>query len=89
MVFCVSCCLCFINQIFVSYLIYCATTVQELNYAEIRFQNKDEGNVQLGLENNSTQYAVIQANRANAAPTPPSYDVHMQRMQGRANGAQT
>lgn len=68
---CISCCLCFANQIFVSYLIFCATTVQEVNYAENCFQNKDEGTVQHGLENNSTQYA---------APTPPNYDAHIEEM---------
>ncbi|XP_067365596.1 carcinoembryonic antigen-related cell adhesion molecule 5-like isoform X2 [Channa argus] len=67
---------------------------QELNYANVStLQNRDGGIVQLGLQNNSTEYAQIRLNSFPAASSPPTYDVHMQRMkrqapQPGANGAQ-
>lgn len=74
----------FFNNKQISYFIYCATTVQELHYADISFQNNDGGTVQLGLENNSTQYSKIQMNSLNAPSSPPTYDAHMQRIRGKA-----
>ncbi|XP_070690983.1 cell adhesion molecule CEACAM5-like [Pempheris klunzingeri] len=68
---------------------------QELNYADIRFfQNNDGGRVQPELQNNSSEYAQVQvANSPPAASSPPTYDVHMQQMkrsapQSGANDAQ-
>ncbi|XP_078107951.1 cell adhesion molecule CEACAM5-like, partial [Sander vitreus] len=53
---------------------------QELNYADISFQNKDGGRVQLGLQNNTSEYAQVQVNNnPPAASSPPSYDAHLQR----------
>lgn len=53
-----------------------------MNYADIVFfQNKNGGTAQLGLENNSTEYAeVVVNNNPPAAPSPPPYEAHMQRM---------
>ncbi|XP_040900134.1 carcinoembryonic antigen-related cell adhesion molecule 1-like [Toxotes jaculatrix] len=69
---------------------------QELNYADIRFfQNRDGGTVQLGLQNNSSEYSQVRANnRPPTASSPPTYDAHMQRKktpapQPGANGEQT
>ncbi|XP_039974726.1 carcinoembryonic antigen-related cell adhesion molecule 5-like [Xiphias gladius] len=70
---------------------------QELNYADIRFfQNKDGGTVQLELQNNSSEYSQVRVNNRSPAgrrTSPPTYDVHMQRMTNPApqfdvNGAQ-
>ncbi|XP_031144266.2 carcinoembryonic antigen-related cell adhesion molecule 5-like [Sander lucioperca] len=53
---------------------------QELNYADISFQNKDGGRVQLGLQNNTSEYAQVQVNNnPPAVSSPPSYDAHLQR----------
>ncbi|XP_051262589.1 carcinoembryonic antigen-related cell adhesion molecule 5-like isoform X1 [Dicentrarchus labrax] len=69
---------------------------QELNYADIKFvRNKDGGTVQLGVQNNSSEYAQVRVhNNAPATSSPPTYDAHQQRMkrlapQPDANGAQT
>ncbi|XP_029307753.1 LOW QUALITY PROTEIN: carcinoembryonic antigen-related cell adhesion molecule 5-like [Cottoperca gobio] len=56
---------------------------QELDYADIRFfQNKNGGTVQLGLQqNNPSEYAQVRVNNNPPAPSsPPTYDVHQQRM---------
>ncbi|KAM7421163.1 hypothetical protein PAMA_015360 [Pampus argenteus] len=54
---------------------------EELNYVGVHFaQNKPGGTVQLGLQNNTTEYAQIQVNKGGAAVSaPPAYDVHMQK----------
>ncbi|XP_055359198.1 hemicentin-1-like [Betta splendens] len=57
---------------------------QELHYAHISFQNKNGGTVQMGQEDNPTQYAEINAYRPRGPSSPPTYDAHMDRMRGRA-----
>ncbi|XP_039661101.1 carcinoembryonic antigen-related cell adhesion molecule 5-like isoform X2 [Perca fluviatilis] len=53
---------------------------QELNYADISFQNKDGGRVQLGLQNSPSEYAQVQVNNnPPAASSPPTYDANLQR----------
>ncbi|XP_056236726.1 carcinoembryonic antigen-related cell adhesion molecule 1-like isoform X3 [Seriola aureovittata] len=54
---------------------------QELNYADIRFfQNKNGGTVNLGLQNNTSEYAEVRVNNGlPAVSSPPTYDAHMQR----------
>ncbi|XP_074509279.1 cell adhesion molecule CEACAM5-like isoform X8 [Sebastes fasciatus] len=68
---------------------------QELNYADISvFHKKDGGTVQLGLPSNTSDYAEVRVNNSRAAASsPPTYDVHLQRMkrtapQPDANGAE-
>ncbi|XP_037641912.1 carcinoembryonic antigen-related cell adhesion molecule 5-like isoform X6 [Sebastes umbrosus] len=68
---------------------------QELNYADISvFHKKDGGTVQLGLPSNSSDYAEVRVNNSRAAASsPPTYDIHLQRMkrtapQPNANGAE-
>ncbi|XP_069559846.1 carcinoembryonic antigen-related cell adhesion molecule 5-like, partial [Brachyistius frenatus] len=55
---------------------------QELNYADINFsQNRGGGSAQLDSQNASTDYAQVRINRSRpAASSPPSYDVHLQRV---------
>ncbi|XP_029694758.1 carcinoembryonic antigen-related cell adhesion molecule 5-like isoform X2 [Takifugu rubripes] len=57
---------------------------QELTYSNIAWsQNKDAATPQLELQK-ETQYAQIRANNCPPLPSePPTYDVHMQRMQSR------
>ncbi|XP_071326914.1 cell adhesion molecule CEACAM5-like [Trachinotus anak] len=69
---------------------------QDVNYADISFfKNKGGGVVQLGSQNNASEYAQVKVNnRPPAASSPPTYDAHMQRMtspapQFGANDAQT
>ncbi|XP_034729118.1 carcinoembryonic antigen-related cell adhesion molecule 1-like isoform X2 [Etheostoma cragini] len=53
---------------------------QELNYADISFENKDGGRVQLGLQNNPSEYAQVKVNNnPPAASSPPTYDAHLER----------
>ncbi|XP_041797869.1 carcinoembryonic antigen-related cell adhesion molecule 1-like [Chelmon rostratus] len=67
---------------------------QELNYADLMsFQSKDGVTVQLGSQNNSSKDARDRVDNSRpATSSPPTYDVHMQRMrsaaQPDANGAQ-
>ncbi|KAM7383228.1 hypothetical protein PAMP_002899 [Pampus punctatissimus] len=68
---------------------------EEMNYVGVHFsQNKSGGTVQLGQQNNTTEYAEIKVNNGLAAvSTPPAYDVHMPQMKRPApqpgtNGAQ-
>ncbi|XP_074509273.1 cell adhesion molecule CEACAM5-like isoform X2 [Sebastes fasciatus] len=67
----------------------------QLNYADISvFHKKDGGTVQLGLPSNTSDYAEVRVNNSRAAASsPPTYDVHLQRMkrtapQPDANGAE-
>ncbi|KAM9353508.1 cell adhesion molecule CEACAM5-like [Symphorus nematophorus] len=69
---------------------------RELNYADISFfQSKDGGRVQIGLQNETSEYAqVCMNNSPPAASSPPTYDAHLQRMkrqapQPGANGTHT
>ncbi|XP_041649612.1 carcinoembryonic antigen-related cell adhesion molecule 16-like isoform X2 [Cheilinus undulatus] len=68
---------------------------KELNYADVRvFHKKDGDAVQLGTQNETTEYAQVRgSNNPPAAASLPDYDAHMQRNrrlapQPDANGAQ-
>ncbi|XP_028281355.1 carcinoembryonic antigen-related cell adhesion molecule 2-like [Parambassis ranga] len=76
-----------------------AFTAQELNYADVNFlKHENSGSVlqpQTNSLTDSSDYAQVKVNnKPPAAATPPSYDVHMQRVKRPApqpgvNGAQT
>ncbi|XP_073342137.1 cell adhesion molecule CEACAM5-like [Pagrus major] len=54
---------------------------QELNYADVTFhRNRNGGRVQLGSQNETSDYAEVKANSSAAGSTPPTYDDHMQRL---------
>ncbi|XP_039475537.1 carcinoembryonic antigen-related cell adhesion molecule 5-like [Oreochromis aureus] len=59
-----------------------ASSNQELNYADVRFfPKRNDGKVQMGVQNESSNYAQVQANsRAPAASSLPTYDAHMHRV---------
>ncbi|XP_054637540.1 carcinoembryonic antigen-related cell adhesion molecule 5-like [Dunckerocampus dactyliophorus] len=59
---------------------------EELNYADLNFfHTKDGQTVQSVPQNNSAVYAEIRVNsKPTAASSPPSYNVHMQRIKRRA-----
>ncbi|XP_028326111.1 carcinoembryonic antigen-related cell adhesion molecule 6-like isoform X2 [Gouania willdenowi] len=65
----------------------------ELNYADIKsFQRKNGERVQLGSQDTTTQYSEVKVNNNPSTSSPPTYDVHMQRInkptpQPRANVA--
>ncbi|XP_051812350.1 LOW QUALITY PROTEIN: carcinoembryonic antigen-related cell adhesion molecule 5-like [Acanthochromis polyacanthus] len=64
---------------------------EEVNYADVRFlRNKNGGEVQLGLQNTSSDYAQVRVNSGPpAAASPPNYDAHMQRVKTQAPQAGT
>ncbi|KAM8734992.1 cell adhesion molecule CEACAM8-like isoform 2-T2 [Acanthopagrus schlegelii] len=54
---------------------------QELNYADVSiFQNRNGGRVQLGSQNETSDYAEVKITSSAAGSTPPTYDDHMQRV---------
>ncbi|XP_019210747.1 carcinoembryonic antigen-related cell adhesion molecule 6-like isoform X2 [Oreochromis niloticus] len=56
-----------------------ASSSQELNYADVSFfPKRNDGRVQMGLQNESSNHAQVQANnRAPAASSLPTYDTHV------------
>uniref|UniRef100_A0A8C5EDW6 Ig-like domain-containing protein n=1 Tax=Gouania willdenowi TaxID=441366 RepID=A0A8C5EDW6_GOUWI len=53
----------------------------ELNYADIKsFQRKNGERVQLGSQDTTTQYSEVKVNNNPSTSSPPTYDVHMQRI---------
>uniref|UniRef100_A0A3P8SPI8 Ig-like domain-containing protein n=1 Tax=Amphiprion percula TaxID=161767 RepID=A0A3P8SPI8_AMPPE len=67
---------------------------EEVNYTDVSFLKKNGGEVQLGLQNTSSDYAQVRVNNGPPAAAPPDYDAHMQRVkrqapQAGANGVQS
>ncbi|CAI5663688.1 unnamed protein product [Oreochromis niloticus] len=63
-----------------------ASSSQEVNYADVRFfPKRNDERVQMGLQNESSNHARVQANnRAPAASSLPTYDAHVHRVKGPA-----
>ncbi|XP_065327851.1 carcinoembryonic antigen-related cell adhesion molecule 6-like [Pelmatolapia mariae] len=63
-----------------------ASSSQELNYADVRFfPKRNDERVQMGLQNEFSNHAQVQANnRAPAASSLPTYDAHVHRVKGPA-----
>lgn len=55
---------------------------KELNYADITdFPMRGSGTVQPGIQDSSSEYAQVRVSRnATATTSPPTYDIHMQRI---------
>ncbi|XP_042345962.1 carcinoembryonic antigen-related cell adhesion molecule 5-like isoform X3 [Plectropomus leopardus] len=65
---------------------FSGSPVKELDYADIQFfQNKDGGIVQLGSQNETSEYAEVRVNNSGQGPSsPPTYDDHLQRQKSLA-----